>query len=456
MRRFGLLASLCTVALGVIALGSGSPTAQTSTYYVRAGASGARNGSDWTNAFSALPTTLVRGATYYIADGTYGGHTFDDPVSGTTLITIKKATIADHGTDIGWNSTYGDGYWQLTVGGDGALPSDGTAINGGGALINGRFDVRSDYWVIDGNTDVIERYGFKVSSTVLSRGQIELGAADGTRISNATVRDVEMDGNGAAANFGMRIRGDSLLVSNVFIHSINEDPISMRASNTIVEHCRISDRVSGNGSHPDAIAFNGGGSLSQVDNSTIRYCVIDWNGQIIFFDGTASFHGTRYIYGNVLYDSIGISSKCLQGHSNNLPTTIFFYNNTCADMATSSITGFGSNTKGSFYNNIFYNVPTPGFPGSHDYNWFKTGTPVSETHAQFGTDPFTDSANHAYTLRTATHAGISLAATYAIDPDGKTRGADGTWDRGALECLSCGSGTTLPVPAPPLNVRIVR
>src|SRR3989344_9456483 len=76
--------------------------------YVRQGATGLPNGTDWTNAYTSLPATLTRGDTYYIADGTYGGYTFDDPTSGSTIITIKKATISDHATDVRWDNTYGD------------------------------------------------------------------------------------------------------------------------------------------------------------------------------------------------------------------------------------------------------------------------------------------------------------------------------------------------------------
>jgi len=39
-------------------------------HYVRAGATGAGDGSDWENAYTQLPPNLVRGDTYYIADGT--------------------------------------------------------------------------------------------------------------------------------------------------------------------------------------------------------------------------------------------------------------------------------------------------------------------------------------------------------------------------------------------------
>ncbi|HEY2930643.1 MAG TPA: hypothetical protein VGK99_02780, partial [Acidobacteriota bacterium] len=72
--------------------------------YVREGATGNQTGSDWTNAYTQLPAVLVRGDVYYVADGNYSGYTFDDPVSGSSLITIKKATQSDHGADTGWSS----------------------------------------------------------------------------------------------------------------------------------------------------------------------------------------------------------------------------------------------------------------------------------------------------------------------------------------------------------------
>ncbi|MGZ3806381.1 MAG: hypothetical protein ACXVB4_19375, partial [Pseudobdellovibrionaceae bacterium] len=79
------------------------------TLYVRPGASGNNSGSDWSNAYNGLPSSLTRGNTYYLAPGNYGDHTFNDANSGTSLITLKKATAADHGTESGWSSTYGTG-----------------------------------------------------------------------------------------------------------------------------------------------------------------------------------------------------------------------------------------------------------------------------------------------------------------------------------------------------------
>src|SRR3989304_8100596 len=46
------------------------------SHYVRSGASGSGNGSDWTNAYTTLPSSLIRGDVYYVAGGTYSGRTF--------------------------------------------------------------------------------------------------------------------------------------------------------------------------------------------------------------------------------------------------------------------------------------------------------------------------------------------------------------------------------------------
>jgi hypothetical protein len=72
------------------------------------GATGSGTGADWTNAFPSIPT-LVRGNTYYFADGTFTNRTFNNAVSGTQTISLIKATVANHGTSVGWQNSYGDG-----------------------------------------------------------------------------------------------------------------------------------------------------------------------------------------------------------------------------------------------------------------------------------------------------------------------------------------------------------
>src|SRR3989338_570017 len=113
--------------------------------YVRAGATGTGSGSDWINAYTSLPATLIRGDTYYIADGNYATYTVDDAVSGTSVITIKKATTTDHGTETGWDSSYGDGQ----------------------AAFTSPFNIITSYVVFDGNVGSgsnSNSYGFSIAT----------------------------------------------------------------------------------------------------------------------------------------------------------------------------------------------------------------------------------------------------------------------------------------------------
>src|SRR5687767_4517693 len=102
------LNALLLSALLPVMLFIGGHNVEAANHYIRAGAAGSVPCSDWTsaNACNALPATLVRGDTYYIAGGNYAGYTFDDAAVGTTTITIKHATINDHGTATGWNDAF--------------------------------------------------------------------------------------------------------------------------------------------------------------------------------------------------------------------------------------------------------------------------------------------------------------------------------------------------------------
>src|SRR5687768_5374451 len=122
--------------------------ANAQTFCVRADASGTGSGADWNNAFRTLPATLVRGATYYVADGSYPGYTCDDRESGLVPITIKKAIGGQHGPDLGWQAAYGDG--QATW---------------------GTITIMTDNWVIDGLVgggpgSWTSGHGFKINGSV--------------------------------------------------------------------------------------------------------------------------------------------------------------------------------------------------------------------------------------------------------------------------------------------------
>ncbi len=75
------------------------------TIFINGSGSDSNDGSDWANARRFLPAVLARGTTYYIGAGYFGNYTFND-APNTTKIIIKKATLADHGTETGWNVAY--------------------------------------------------------------------------------------------------------------------------------------------------------------------------------------------------------------------------------------------------------------------------------------------------------------------------------------------------------------
>ena len=99
------------------------------SHYIRAGASGANTGADWTNAWTSFSqVTWTRGDLYYIAAGSYGGLTLSTPASGTSTIEIRAAIggSGDHGTSTGWSdsfqgqalltgSTITTNYWTLNA-----------------------------------------------------------------------------------------------------------------------------------------------------------------------------------------------------------------------------------------------------------------------------------------------------------------------------------------------------
>src|SRR5689334_10364239 len=125
-------------AVAVIALAT--PT-HAANWQVNGGASGANNGTTWTDAFtsmSALQTavnngTIHRGDHIYLGPSSGGGTLMITmPESGTTYLYIQRATIADHGSAVGWNN---------------ALATGQCVISGFPVI-----DIRTGYIDIDGKT----------------------------------------------------------------------------------------------------------------------------------------------------------------------------------------------------------------------------------------------------------------------------------------------------------------
>ena len=176
--------STAAVAMGALTLvmlfGTRPLQAQSTVRYVRDGATGSGSGADWNNACddftgSCAVGSLIRGGTYYVADGAYAARTWNRASSGTSTITIKKATVADHGDNAGWNDAYGDGQ----------------------AVFTGANVVNTHYWVFDGQVgdyrNGIQSYGFKFD---FNEGQMAV-----TNLGNYnTFRYIDFDGISTTGN----------------------------------------------------------------------------------------------------------------------------------------------------------------------------------------------------------------------------------------------------------------
>ena len=180
-----------------------APAVHAATYYVRAGATGANNGSDWSNAWSRTSninqSVLQPGDTVYIAAGTYGPlNILRSGAAGQPLV-FKRATAAEHGTATGWTSGM-DG--QVVIDGGRALAAIG--IGEGGSYTG------QSFITIDGAT----RNGIRVINAMF--GVLAVRGMS----NNLTIRNLELGDAGAAklGEDGIQGRGNDLLVENCYIH----------------------------------------------------------------------------------------------------------------------------------------------------------------------------------------------------------------------------------------------
>jgi len=428
---------------------SQSATAQATTQaaasgnnlYVRPGATGANNGTDWTNAFTALPTTLVRGATYYLADGTYAGRTFNTANSGTSVITLKKATIADHGTDTGWSTAFGDGQ-----------------------AVFGECTFTTDFYVVDGQRrnaawqqGAVSEYGIRFQGTGGKTVRLDFGGA-GQGGDNLTFRYCDLVGAGRDTGFGDDVVYSLANNSNVIFQYCSlrdsDRTIFITAGGMtgwLVDHCYIARNTSTPAVHAEMMS-----SWGSATNITFSHNIIeDIEGTAIWAfinDGNAT---NWKIYGNVIFHTAafhaaggreGITGSIFcanDASNNNFLSSLLYYNNTHWNIKGlwSGVIIQGTTSGNEVRNNIWHSCvrTANSFTGttSHNlyYNTVQDGdsTPTKVVLTAGQSDIFQSTTGNDFRLKVATAAGQTLAPPYDVDQNGNTRGADGTWDRGAFE-----------------------
>lgn len=446
--------SLCILGSLLLSLSAPAQTLR----YVRPGAAGNGSGTDWVNAYPSVPGSLSRGTTYFIADGSYGYHTFSDGGSGT--ITLKKATVANHGTATGWSDSYGAG----------------TAFFSG-------FAFTTPNYVIDGstrNSDWRSGYGFKVTN---GGGQkaIDLGTGPGaaswqgnnSTAGNITFKNLEVQAQGmdkhvadtcVAGLWGI----NNVTISACYFHDSSQGFIMTdHNSNWVLEYSIIA-----RGSTDST--YHGYGWAAQGDNNiTIRYNIWeDINGtsyiDVLNRDSNPYVNSNWDIYGNVFaytwtvtshdaYNRGGVGDGVIAVINNESAVNWNIFNNSFIGIAggLSSRVEIGANgaagNKNVFIrNNLWWNCVAADHTLANctgcesSFNRYDaTASPAEankETHAVADKLLFVDFSARDFRLASATLPG--QATVFNTDPNGMARGADGNWDRGAYEL---GTNTAIPV-----------
>ncbi len=343
-------------------------SANAAYHYVRSNAGGNESGNDWSNAYSQLPSNLIRGDTYFVADGDYSGYSFDDSQSGASYIYIKKATVSDHGTETGWNSSYGDGT----------------------AVFNGSFIFITGYYRFDGQVGSGRiGHGFKIE--VSSGNDVKLirslNGADNVEILHTELAGLGEDRYESRDDLVYSVGSSSnWLFSHVWAHDTNRTHfLTVGAQGWTIEYSVVERRHTNGSVHGEAFSINSSPSPS---NHTIRYNIIAdiaGTGFIVMKDSVQSH---AYFYGNVFYctsSRYGVSNGTICNTGGDTNTYMYVYNNTFIGMNTVAM-GAGISWSGGSnnyaYNNLFYNCARINFMNTyHDYNWFSGNDPYGEANA---------------------------------------------------------------------------
>ena len=426
-------------------------------WYICDAATGADDGSDWTNAFETWPPeawfsgTAARGDILWLADtdgtsiGVPNQSTWFDlnlAASGTTSFTICKATTASHGSETGWSNSFGDGQ----------------------AIVSGCFQSDSDYIHIDGvvgSGDGPTAYG------IVFRPPADSDMADGRALINVRynvrthwhIEHCEFDGMNEGPGpgieqvkfCGLSASGINFTIENCYIHHFPWVCLEIDLVDSYLQDCVITNRRGG-----EKIGSEGyiHGALMTVNPGTTtanfhvrRNVWEDCNGTA-FIESTNTIHdphGEVYIYNNIFRQgettrsltnaSIAVTNGCVVENYLLYGNTFWFVNGHPESSAGVGI--YGSDATNEIKNNLFINMDLDAVYGAGEtfgYNahYNCSNIPSGSNQQTLGSDPCPGAPSD-MTLDFATNSGLTLNSPFNEDLTGAMRGADAIWDRGAYE-----------------------
>jgi len=433
---------------------------EAASHYVRSSAAGSSTGEDWTNACTDFTGacavgSLVRGDTYYVATGVYaGGRTFTVPAVGAAAIVIQGATAADHGTSTGWQASFGVDVSQ--------------AHFGNGLVFN------SSYWVFDGAVGsgaTAMAYGFTLDKPSCANNYtaIDIGATVNITITNVTIAHVAFlacsqdIGKQAIYQYTQTNSWNSSSVSHCLFdgwdNAVTFEGQGVTNTDHTFEYNYLQHASSSSAHHGEQIDVDG----QSVTNLTVRYNIFaDCLGTACVAANNSPILGGAF-YGNIVGNA-NTGNGIFGTGSPTYMKNVVVYNNTfhnsqtqwwfsaCSDSTSVACTNATGNIA---MNNLIWQMPGSygGGVGTIDYNaYFQTTDQLKpEAHGQVSSaTPFLNPLKGDFHLLAPTNNGLALPAPYDRDMFGAVRGADGVWDRGAIEFLSTAEL------AAPTNARIVR
>jgi hypothetical protein len=239
-------------------------------HYVWCGASGGTTGANFTNAYRDLPVSLTRGDTYYVAGSsscTYRAHTFNDTLSGTSVISILHATASANSGVAGWQAAFGTipAKWATTQ------------AYGGGCNVS-LWVIKKSYYTFDGEFGTVGTieptsgtFGFYLKNSVDCRNFVYLDGTDAT-LSNLTFNRLEMDGSpmninnlvAGGAAFQVVCTSGSICATGMsvyenYLHDVGTNFFHFHSvSNSTFDHSWMARIMYNYGAHSNGVSLNPG------------------------------------------------------------------------------------------------------------------------------------------------------------------------------------------------------
>ena len=412
-------------------------TSNGGNWYLNANVSTSGNGTSWSSAWkntnNIVWSSIQPGDTIWVAGGSYGSLAVGKSGTAANLIYIKRVVSSDivPTAAAGWSASFDS---RATFGPlsapvsyvyiDGRVDMGMRFISANGGGTPSSYDATNGHFVTVDHVDLV--------------GPSAANSLEGASIGSALAT---FNGDNSGVNIGYGYPSHStndITVRNSRVRGHPNEFWFANAKNVLIENNKIYDNGAANSVtwHGNLMIVNGSDGIIFRNNE-----VFNWQVEGLYPWGSTSRNW--YVYGNVFHDGIGGKSGSthrfleLRSYSGTVTHGPFYvYNNTIANAYAAFTRGDTTvywSTDSVARNNLVYNVAGAGvgyLPAQASNNvYIASPSPFVSASDYHLKAPLTTAGVSVPNVLT-TFAGMTK---FEVDPDGKTRGADGVWDIGAYE-----------------------